>query len=183
MTNALIVADRISEWRRLKALVQLVANWDSLGCTWWLQYGQTVEGVLRPEQECIDVFKAVTRSALLGLPSTTTDIRANSGPRAPDDAEPWQVWLDFMRFSGWNFRETSSPTACTEFEWDAGVKDGKPLTALRREQKYTTGDEWKKVYRRTATGKLRRLSWPIAYRKNTSAVTKWLSEASSDSHS
>jgi len=48
--------------------------------------------------------------------------------------------------------------ACTEQEWDAGVKDGKPLAEVRREQGYTLGDESIKVYRRTKTGKLQRLS-------------------------
>jgi hypothetical protein len=137
---------------------ELVANWVSDSCTWWLQYGETLEGILRPAPECVGIFKALARNAVWGLPSRTDYMRPDSGPRAPEDAEPWQIWLDFMRLRGWNFHQTGTSTPCTEFEWDAGVKDGKPLMTIRLEQTYSTDDEWKKVYRRTGTGKLRRLS-------------------------
>jgi hypothetical protein len=135
-----------------------MANWDARGCIWWLQYGHGTEGILHPPKQCTDVFDAVARNAVVGLPSRKTYIAPDSGPRAADVAEPWQLWLDFMRFRAWGFQETSSPTPCTEREWDLGVKDGKPLVAVRREQKYTTGDEWKEVFRRASSGDLERLS-------------------------
>ncbi|MGO9239512.1 MAG: hypothetical protein ACLQBJ_01785 [Bryobacteraceae bacterium] len=93
------------------------------------------------------VFNAITRNAVTAVPVSGVN-------RA---AEPWQSWLDFMRESRWGFEVTGN-VACTEREWDAGVKDGKPLIQVRKEQRHCFGDEWKKVYRRTKSGKLRRLS-------------------------
>jgi hypothetical protein len=50
------------------------------------------------------------------------------------------------------------------------VKDGKPLNAIRREQKYTTGDEWRNVYRRTSTGELQQLSEKELAETNSSTL-------------
>jgi len=136
----------------------LAAVWDVLSCTWFLTYRSAADGWVAPGDECAIMLAAIARNAVLGLPDRGTYISPDTGPRVADDAESWQVWLDFMRFQTWGFRETSSPTACTEYEWDLGVKDGKALQAIRRERQYTTGDEWKEVYRRTPSGDLQRLS-------------------------
>jgi hypothetical protein len=123
---------------------ELQAIWKGEYASWMLRYGDKPEGIDIGNQ-CARVFKAVAGQAAARLSGITRD------------AEPWELWLDAMRASRWGFRKTGH-TPCTEREWDAGVKDGKPLTAIRREQRYTTGDEWKRVYRRTKNGKLRRLS-------------------------
>jgi hypothetical protein len=101
---------------------------------------------------------AVARNAFVGLPDCGEYITVDSGPRAADNADPWQVWLNYMRFRRWGFEDQASPVPCTEQEWDAGVKSGTPLNLLRREQQYTTGDEWKYVYRRKPNGDLEQLS-------------------------
>jgi hypothetical protein len=131
----------------------LIAKWDAPGGGWWLHYGDKVE----VPQQCKDLFEAVARSAISGFQDVRSLIAARPGPRVGPEAEPWCLWLDFMRLRNWGFRVTGH-TPCTEREWDAGVRDGTPLLAIRRQQKHTGSEEWKKVYRRTATGKLRRLS-------------------------
>jgi hypothetical protein len=95
----------------------------------------------------LGILDAIARNAVTELP-VLGDTR---------DAKPWQAWLDLMRESRWGFEVTGN-VACTEREWDAGVEDGRPLIQVRREQHYTTGDEWKKIYVRNEVGKLRRLS-------------------------
>lgn len=139
--------DRQSEFEKYAMqFPDLKAFWRVAFGEWILWWGSMPEGQHVP-QECEDIFKAVTRKAVSGLPGYST----------ADGAEPWRAWLDCMRRRGWGYRTTGN-VACTELEWDAGVKDGRPLVQVRREQKYTTGDEWKKVYRRTKHGGLQRLS-------------------------
>ena len=139
--------DRQAEFEKYsKQYSDVKAHWKVKSRNWLLWCGSTVNGSDIP-QECKDIFNAIARRATTELP--------RSG--ITSDTEPWQLWLDFMREHGWGFRVTGN-VACTEREWDAGVKDGKSLYQVRREQKYTTGDEGAKVYRRTKSGKLRRLS-------------------------
>jgi hypothetical protein len=129
-----------------KQYSDLKAHWKAGYAKWLLWWGSTPDGIHIP-QECKDVFNAIARKTATELP----------GSGVAGHAEPSCRWLDFMRASKWGFQVTGN-VPCTEWEWDAGVKEGKPLAEVRREQKYTTGDEWEKVYRRTKGGKLRRLS-------------------------
>jgi hypothetical protein len=43
---------------------ELTAHWNAQGCVWWLQYGQSAEGVLHPPQQSVDVF------AVQAIPTT-----------------------------------------------------------------------------------------------------------------
>jgi len=64
-----------------------------------------------------------------------------------------------------------------------GVKDGRPLAEIRREQKYTLGDESRKVYRRTEDGKLQRLSARELSGKTSDDLSKyyhWLEDGAID---
>jgi hypothetical protein len=145
-------AERSMAWKERQAQFEkyagqykeLRAIWKGASASWILWYGDKPEGI-DVDHQCAGVFKAVAGQAAAGLSGITRD------------AESWEQWLDAMRARRWGFQQTGH-TPCTEREWDAGVKNGKPLTAIRREQKHTTGDEWKEVYRRTKNGKLRRLS-------------------------
>ena len=149
----------------------LAADWGATHRIWTLSIPgltrETIRGSVpdpfNVPRECKALFDAIARKALVGLP----------GQGAPGDAEPSQLWLDVMREREWGFQHTGSPIACTEQEWGAGVKDGKPLAQVRREQGYTTGDEWKKLYRRTKNGKLRRLSSRELKGKSSNALEKY----------
>lgn len=153
--------DRQAEFEKYATqFADLKANWKSVSGRWILWWGSTRDGIHIP-QECKDIFNAIARKAVTELPG-----------RGVSGSEPWRAWLDFMRARGWSFRVTHNH-ACTEQEWDAGVKDGKPLAQIRREQKYTTGDEWKKVYKRTKTGKLRRLSAKELEGKSSESLQKY----------
>jgi hypothetical protein len=154
----------------------LTADWDAADRIWTLSIpGLTREtiGGLVPDpfnvpRECKELFDAIARKALVGL----------AGQRVAADTEPCQFWLDLMREREWHFRVTRIQP-CTEWEWDAGVKDGKPLAQVRREQRYTTGDEGKKIYRRTKTGKLRQLSAKELKGKSSNDLEKhfhWLED-------
>jgi hypothetical protein len=125
----------------------LTADWHVEEQRWLLRWGSKTDCFSVPQQ-CKDVFNAITRKAVTELPSS-----GDSGV-----TEPWRLWLGLMRTREWGYQHTGSPRACTEQEWDAGVKDGKSLVEVRREQRYSTGDEWKKVFRRTECGRLQRLS-------------------------
>jgi len=129
-----------------KQYSDLRAQWKAAFQRWILWWGTTPSGRNVP-QECKDVFNAITRIVIAEFPSSQHTV----------NMEPWTLWLDYMRIREWGFKVTGH-TPCTELEWVRGAKDGKPLIEVRREQKYTTGDEWKKIYRRTESGKLRRLS-------------------------
>jgi hypothetical protein len=155
--------DRQAEFEKYSAEYgKFSAHWDAPSRTWFFWWGSEAAGVNVP-QECEDIFKALARKAATGrLPL----------PPTPLDGEPWRLWLDFMRLRNWGFQVTSH-TPCTELEWDAGVKDGKPLNTIRRERKYTYGDEWKNVYRRTKAGKLRRLSAKEVKQKKSEELSKY----------
>jgi hypothetical protein len=149
--------DRQAEFEKYaKQFPTLVADWNAEYRIWNLCMpglkreiiGGSVPDPFNVPRECTGLFDAIARKCLTGLP----------GRRIADDAEPSQLWLDLIRELGWGFLPTGSPVACTEQEWDAGVKDGKSLAQVRREQGFSTGDEGKKIYRRTKNGKLRRLS-------------------------
>jgi len=140
---------------------KLSARWRAPFRRWVPSWGSRSEGRTIP-QECIEVLNAIARKALTEL--------AESHPAR--EAEPWESWLDFMRERGWSFRVTGN-TACTEKEWGAGVKDGKPLADVRREQKYTLGDEGIKVYRRTEDGNLRRLSARELHGQSSENLSKY----------
>jgi hypothetical protein len=137
---------------------ELKAHWYVSGQTWWLQCGESSEGILNPLQQALDVFKAIARTIVAGWTDIRAEIASKPYPRVTANAEPWEVWLDFMRVRGWGFRITAANTRCTEREWDAGVKDGKALNAVRKDLKYTYGDEDRNVYRRLPNGSLKRLS-------------------------
>jgi len=149
--------DRQAEFEKYaKQFPTLIADWNAEYRIWTLNIAgltrETIGGLIpdpfNAPRECKGLFDAIARKCLAGWP----------GRRMADDAEPSQLWLDFIRELGWGFLPTGSPLACTEREWDAGVKDGKPLAQVRPEQGYTTGDESRKIYGRTKSGKLRRLS-------------------------
>ncbi len=135
----------------------LKAHWYVSGQTWWLQCGESSEGILNPPEQALDVFKAIARTVVAGWTDIRAEVASKPYPRVAANAEPWEVWLDFMRVREWGFQVTGN-VACTEWEWNAVVTDGKPLAAVRREQQYTTGDEWKKVCQRTESGELRQLT-------------------------
>jgi hypothetical protein len=103
------------------------------------------------------VFKAIARTIVAGWPDIRAETAVKPWPHVADNAEPWEVWLDFMRVRNWGFLVTGR-RPCTEYEWDVGVKDGKALNAVRRELKYATGDEFEKIYRRLPDRSLRRLT-------------------------
>jgi hypothetical protein len=138
----------------------LEAHWKAASRTWILWWGNTPAGIDVP-QECQDVFNAISRRAATELPKLVAG-----------HVDPWLVWLDYMRVRSWGFRVTGH-TPCTEREWEAGVQDGKPLLEIRRAQKYTTGDEWKKVYRRTKSGRLQRLSAGELRGKSSNELQKY----------
>ena len=129
-----------------KQYSDLRAHWSAASRGWFLWWGTTPGGGDVP-QECKDVFNAIARKVIAELPSS----------QHTENMDPGMLWLDYMRIRKWGFKVTGH-VQCTELEWERGVKDGKPLVEVRREQKYTTGDEWKKIYRRTESGKLRRLT-------------------------
>jgi hypothetical protein len=52
----------------------------------------------------------------------------------------------------------SSDRVNSRYEWDAGVKDGTPLNAVRKQLGYDEGDEERNVYRRLPDGSLKLLS-------------------------
>jgi hypothetical protein len=133
----------------------LNGNWYAPGCSWSFDYGS--RGILHVPQQCQEVFEALARNAIKGIPDISATIRAALGPRVANEAEPWCIWLDLMRIRNWGF-QANGHTPCTELEWDLGVKRGKPLDTIRREQKYTFGDEWKKIYERMTSGALRQLT-------------------------
>jgi hypothetical protein len=130
-----------------KPYARLHADWRAAYRFWLLRWGEEKD-CFDIQQQCKDVFNAIARRAVTALPDAGI----------AGDAEPWQLWLDFLHERRWGFLDKGSPIACTEREWDAGVKDGKPLVKVRHEQRYTTLDEWKNVYRRTRGGRLRKLS-------------------------
>jgi len=139
--------DRQAEFAKYsKENSDVKAHWRGVFGMWSLWQGSAPRGQ-NTHQECESVLGAIARKAVTELP--------DSG--VTGDAEPWRRWLDFMRERSFGYRVTGH-TLCTELEWDAGVKDGKALHAVRREQRYTTGDEWTKVYRRTESGELQPLS-------------------------
>jgi hypothetical protein len=140
----------------------LSAHWRAAFGKWVLWWGSKPDGHRTIPQECVDLLNAIARKAITRLPS-----RHPKG-----DEEPWHFWIDFLRERRWGFRVTGT-TACTEQEWDAGVKEGKPLVQVRKEQKYTTHDEWKKVYKRTKSGELRRLSARELKGKNSEDLSKY----------
>jgi hypothetical protein len=113
----------------------LTAYWNGGAAKWRLAQGSNGQ------------FEAASMKAATGL----NGLGANAG------REPLHLWLTFLREKGHGYKVTGNQ-ACTEIEWDAGVKDGIPLHQIRLEQRYTEGDEWRKVYRRTRNGKLIRLS-------------------------
>lgn len=135
----------------------LKAHWYVSGQTWWLQCGESSKGILNPPQQALDVFKAITRTIVAGWTEIRAEIASKPYPRVAANAEPWEVWLDFMRIREWGYCVTGH-ARCNEHEWDAGVKDGKALNAVRKELKYRTGDEDKILYRRLPDGSLKRLS-------------------------
>jgi hypothetical protein len=150
--------ERQAEFEKYQQQFQdLKAHWYVSGQTWWLQYGESSEGILSPPQQVLDVFKAIARTIVAGWTDIRAEIASKPHPRVPANAEPWEAWLDFMRIREWGFRATGH-TRCNEYEWDAGVKDGKALNAVRKELKYTIGDEDKNLYRRLPDGSLKRLS-------------------------
>jgi ribosome-binding protein aMBF1 (putative translation factor) len=140
-----------------KQFRDLKAHWYVSGQNWWLQCGESSEGILNPPQQALDVFKAIARTIVAGWSDIRAEIASKPYPRVAANAEPWEIWLDFMRVREWGFRVTGN-TRCNEYEWDAGVKDGKPLNGVRKELKYPTGDEDRNLYRRLPDGSLRRLS-------------------------
>jgi hypothetical protein len=160
-------AERSTVWKDRQAQFEkyagqypeLRAIWKGEYASWTLFYGDKPAGMDVDPQRA-GVFKAIAGQAAAGLSSITRD------------AESWEQWLDAMRARRWGFQQTGH-TPCTEQEWDAGVKNGKPLTVIRREQRYTTGDEWKKVYRRTKNGKLRRLSARELWGKSSNDLKKY----------
>jgi len=156
--------DRQAEFEKYaKQYASLEADWKAAYRTWLLRWGSTPDCFNVP-QECKDVLNAVARKAATELP----------GRDVSGDAEPWQLWLDFMRVREWGgFHHAGSPIACTEREWDAGVKDGRPLVQVRREQGYSLGDEWKEVYLRDKNGKLRRLSAKELKGKSSERLQKY----------
>lgn len=172
MANSEFWKDRQAEFEKYShQYFDLKAHWKVKSRKWLLWWGSTPSGSHIP-QECNDVFNAIARRAATELPGSCIN----------SDAEPGQLWLDFMRKRGWGFRVTGH-VECTEREWDAGVKDGKSLYQVRREQKYTTGDEWTKVYRRTKSGKLRRLSARELRGKSSNDLQKfyhWLENGTID---
>lgn len=140
-------SDRQTEFERYAVRFgSLSARWRAAFGEWVLWWGSTPDGIRIPP-ECQSLLDAIALRASTQLPSSAVT----------GDVKPWWRWLNFMRQHGSGFRVTGN-TPCTEQEWDAGVKDGRPLHQIRREQKYSTGDEWTKVYRRLKNGKLRRLT-------------------------
>lgn len=129
-----------------KQYLSLEGRWQADYCRWSLvcRNPPSDTTILKEAQT---IFAAIAKKAVIDLRGTLSIV----------NREPSWVWLDVMRKEGWGFR-VDRRIPCTEREWVAGVRDGKPLAVVRREQKYTTGDEWKKVYRQTKTGRLRRLS-------------------------
>ena len=150
----------------------LKAHWYVSGQTWWLQCGESRESILRPPQQPVDVFKAIARTIVAGWTDIRAEVASKPYPQVAANAEPWEVWLDFMRIREWGFRVTGH-TRCNEFEWDAGVKDGKALNAVRKELKYTTGDEDRNLYRRLPDGSLKRLTAKELKRKSSEDVQKY----------
>ena len=134
--------DRQSDFEKYrKEFHDLSAHWKVAYRTWTLWWGSTPGGIRIP-QECEGVFNAIARKAVTKLPCSGV----------PSDLEPWRRWLDYMRDRNWGFHVTGH-APCTLFEWDAGVKDGKSLSKVQSERGYKPG-----IFRRTKTGKLRRLT-------------------------
>jgi hypothetical protein len=150
----------------------LRARWHVSNLTWRLYFGESVEGVLDPPQEALRAFKSIARTIVAGWPETRSIIASSPYPHVAANAEPWEVWLDFMRVRGWGFRVIGL-VRCTEREWDACVKDGKALYAVRRKLKYTTFDEDRKLYRRLPDGSLKRLSAKELKEKGSEELLKY----------
>jgi hypothetical protein len=157
--------DRQTEFERyIEQFAKLEADWNATHERWLLRWG-LVQDCFNVPQECKNVFSAIARKAV-------TDPELHSEGNTVN-AEPWQLWLEYMRTRDWRFHAAGSPIACTEREWDDMVKGGKSLAQVRREQRYTTDDEWKKVYRRTKSGKLRRLSATELKAKSSENLKKY----------
>ena len=149
-------------------LAKLHAFWKGDSRVWFLWSGAEAKGIVPEEHK--ETLNAIARKAVTKIPRSAT----------VESAEPWQRWLDFMRRNEWAYRVTGN-VACTEREWDLGVKDGKPLVRVRSEQGYTTGDEWTEVYRRTKAGKLQRLKESELKGKSSGDLQKyyhWLENGS-----
>jgi hypothetical protein len=131
----------------------LKAHWYVAGQQWRLQYGESPQQLV----DVFDVFKAIAQKIVARCPQIRAEIASKPYPRVAVNAEPWEVWLDFMRIRQRGFRVTGH-IRCTEYEWDAGVKDGKALNTVRKELKYTSGDEDTNLYQRLPDGSLRQLS-------------------------
>jgi hypothetical protein len=151
------------------------AKWHAPSLTWRLFRGRPPAGETAP-QTTRDIFNAIAQKAVVGL----------SQSDAEGEGEPWELWLAFMKKREWGgYRVVDSPIACSEREWDAGVRDGKSLLQVRREQSYTTGSEKEKgkglkaiapkeeIYRRTKGGGLRRLSARELSGKNSDDLRKY----------
>src|SRR6266478_2662624 len=99
--------DRQAEFEKyLQQFRNLQASWYASGQIWWLQFGESREGILSPPQEPVDVFKAIARTIVAGWTGIRAEIASKPWPHVAYNAEPWEVWLDFMRVRNWGFLVT-----------------------------------------------------------------------------
>jgi hypothetical protein len=161
MTLSQFWRERQAEFERYQQKFRALKwNWVPSGQFWWPQYGESREGILNPPRQAVRVFQAITITIVAGCTDIRTEIASKPYPRVADAAEPWELWLDFMRVREWGFVVTGPQIRCNEYEWDAGVKDGKAIDVVRKELKLRrpTWDEDRDLYRRLPNGSLKRLS-------------------------
>jgi hypothetical protein len=75
----------------------LEAHWYVSSQTWWLECGESREGILRVPQQPVHVFTMITRTIDVGWADVRTEIASKPWQHVAANAEPWEVWLDYMR--------------------------------------------------------------------------------------
>jgi len=120
MTHSPFWGERRDEFLKYSAaFASLSAHWRASWGRWVLLWGSPPD-VRKVPPASADAFKAVAQKAVTQLPP------------GGSDEEAWQTWLDYMRTAG-KCEPQGSQIMVTEEEWNAGVKDGKPLVEVRRE--------------------------------------------------
>jgi len=132
MDNFAFWRERQSEFENFhKQYPDFTAHWNPANNGWWFQYGSTVEGIQNPPRELGSLLNAVARSIIAAFPEILVEVANVEGPRVHHRDDPCQHWLDFMRLHQQGFGGGLSYAIPLSL-WEEGVKDGVPLSVVRR---------------------------------------------------